>query len=431
MRTLIIPEGVTEVGEVVTDSALTHLVLPASLTRIPENAFARNEAKLTHVGTIYCHRGSYAETWAKARPYQKIRYIEDLSYSFAFPAEPHTYTGSSYDWRSNTSIFPEAPDTPYTLRIESANPSIVSVENDELILKGPGVATMTVSSPELGVSSQFKLTVYASIEDFSLPEYIFTKLGTKKLTISASNVVPPSGTDPQFMWSLTRTDGGHSVTRESYVMDASLLPAVPDVCTITATTRNSKITRMGRLVVYSTVNSTVFAPFSGRTAAGMTVLPNITVTVDGLDYKNVAATYTLTSSNTAVAKPTADGKLELLSPGTAVITAKFLNGATAKQTVTVTGEQIYTLPAGVKEIRQEAFVCCPATIVTIPDSCTTIGERAFAGSLSLHTVEIPGSVKNIADSAFDGCPNGMVIIAPVGSAAAEYAHAHGFAFEAE
>ena len=426
VRTLIIPEGVTEVGEVVVDSALTHLVLPASLTKIPDNAFAKNTAKVTNVGTIYCYRGSYAETWAKARPYQKIKYIEDLSYSFAFPAEPHAYTGGGYDWRSNTSIFPAKPDTPYTLHIESANPNIVSVENDELILNAPGIATLTVSSPELGVSSSFKLTVYASIEDFSLPEYIFTKVGTKKLTISASDIVPPSGTDPQYMWSLMRTDGGHGITIESYVLDSSLLPASPDVCTVTATTRNSGLSRVCRLVVYSTVNSTDFSPFTGRTAAGMTVQPDITVTVDDIEYKNIAATYTLTSSNTAVAKPTADGKLELLAPGTATITAKFLNGKTAKQTVTVSGERIYAIPAGVKEIGREAFVNCPATIVTIPDSCTTIGERAFAGSLSLHTVEIPESVTSIADNAFEGCPEDMTIIAPEDSFAAEYAGEHGF-----
>jgi len=156
------------------------------------------------------------------------------------------------------------------------------------------------------------------------------------------------------------------------------------------------------------------------------VQPEITVTVDDIEYKNISATYTLTSGNTSVAKPTADGKLELLSPGTAVITAKFLNGTTAKQTITVADERIYTISAGVKTIEKEAFLSCPATIVTIPDSCISIGERAFANCASLYVIEIPKSVSFIAEDAFDGCRN-LTIIAPAGSYAEAYAKTHGFA----
>lgn len=439
VRTMIIPEGVTEVGEVVTDSYLKNLVLPASLTTIPDNAFSRNKETFTTVGTIYCHKDTPAAAWAKARPYQKVKYIDDTGYSFVFPEEaseefpeePHAYLGSGYDWHSNTLIFPKEPDIPYTLHIASANPSIVSVENDELILHAPGKAKLTVTSPELGISGSFNLTVYAPLEDFSIPEYIFTKVGTTKLTISASGQVPAAGTDPIFHWQLHRQDGGYAMTQSAFKLDSHTLPASPEVCGITATPRNSTLTRNGKLVVYSKVDSAVFDSFTGNTATGMTVQPNITVTVDGNAYQNIAATYSLTSSNTKVAKPTADGRLELLIPGTATITAKFLNGKTAKQTITVVGENVYTIARGVTAIQAEAFLACPVTIAVIPDTCASIGARAFAGCADLHRVEIPASVTQIAEDAFDGCSAELVIAAPASSAAAAYAQAHGFTLESE
>lgn len=439
VRTMIIPEGVTEVGEVVTDSYLKNLVLPASLTTIPDNAFSRNKETFTTVGTIYCHKDTPAAAWAKARPYQKVKYIDDTGYSFVFPEEaseefpeePHAYLGSGYDWHTNTLIFPKEPDIPYTLHIASANPSIVSVENDELILHAPGKAKLTVTSPELGISGSFNLTVYAPLEDFSIPEYIFTKVGTTKLTISASGQVPAAGTDPIFHWQLHRQDGGYAMTQSAFKLDSHTLPASPEVCGITATPRNSTLTRNGKLVVYSKVDSAVFDSFTGNTAAGMTVQPNITVTVDGNAYQNIAATYSLTSSNTKVAKLTADGRLELLIPGTATITAKFLNGKTAKQTITVVGENVYTIARGVTAIQAEAFLACPVTIAVIPDTCASIGARAFAGCAYLHRVEIPASVTQIAEDAFDGCSAELVIAAPASSAAAAYAQAHGFTLESE
>jgi hypothetical protein len=43
------------------------------------------------------------------------------------------------------------------------------------------------------------------------------------------------------------------------------------------------------------------------------------------------------------------------------------------------------------------------TSVSIPDSVTKIGDRAFAGCTSLTSISIPDSVTSIGDSAFDGC----------------------------
>ena len=47
--------------------------------------------------------------------------------------------------------------------------------------------------------------------------------------------------------------------------------------------------------------------------------------------------------------------------------------------------------------------CSSLASVTIPDSVTEIGERAFAGCSSLASVTIPDSVTRIKRQAFVGC----------------------------
>ena len=62
------------------------------------------------------------------------------------------------------------------------------------------------------------------------------------------------------------------------------------------------------------------------------------------------------------------------------------------------------IPDSVTSIGNKAFYYCKSlTSVTIPDSVTTIGEAAFAGCDSLTSVTIPDSVTTIGDRAFYNC----------------------------
>ena len=53
-----------------------------------------------------------------------------------------------------------------------------------------------------------------------------------------------------------------------------------------------------------------------------------------------------------------------------------------------------------------------ATSYTIPDSVTSIGERAFSGCESLKNLVIPDSVTSIGDSAFEGCTSLKNLVIP-------------------
>ncbi len=67
-------------------------------------------------------------------------------------------------------------------------------------------------------------------------------------------------------------------------------------------------------------------------------------------------------------------------------------------------ETNYTIPNSVTTIGERAFLGCKSlTSINIPNSVTTIGERAFLGCKSLTSINIPNSVTTIEDCAFSYC----------------------------
>lgn len=70
---------------------------------------------------------------------------------------------------------------------------------------------------------------------------------------------------------------------------------------------------------------------------------------------------------------------------------------------------VLRLPESLKIIESEAFSNLACQAIIIPDGCTTIGERAFAGCKNLLYVWIPASVTNYPANAFEGCNENLVI----------------------
>lgn len=86
--------------------------------------------------------------------------------------------------------------------------------------------------------------------------------------------------------------------------------------------------------------------------------------------------------------------------------------------------KVMKLPTALKSVQRETFLNLPAECFVLPDGCLVIGEKAFADCKMLKLVEIPASVVAIADDAFEGCEN-VLIVTPEGSAAERYAQNHG------
>lgn len=68
----------------------------------------------------------------------------------------------------------------------------------------------------------------------------------------------------------------------------------------------------------------------------------------------------------------------------------------------ITGDTL-RIPANVKDIEAESFMKTNAQIAIIPEGCKTIGAKAFANSPRLEEVEIPESVTDLDETAFEGC----------------------------
>lgn len=64
---------------------------------------------------------------------------------------------------------------------------------------------------------------------------------------------------------------------------------------------------------------------------------------------------------------------------------------------------VLRLPTSLNTIEEEAFMGLACEAIIIPDGCTSIGAKAFANCKKLVYLQIPASVKSIAEDAIEGC----------------------------
>ena len=84
-----------------------------------------------------------------------------------------------------------------------------------------------------------------------------------------------------------------------------------------------------------------------------------------------------------------------------------------------------TLPADLISVNDQAFEHSGVRFVVVPDICTAIGPRAFADCEELLAVVLTENITSIARDACDESGQ-VLILAPEGSAAANWAAANGF-----
>lgn len=436
LESLTIPSTVTRIEKpIMEDSNLTTVVLPREIEYIAPGAFGES------LSTVYCYRGTYAQEWAKDNaPLVRLigegtledlvelsmpEYYEDQAEYFVFEV------GNTFPFMAGVSVGTLPFDANYTFTCTSSNPSVARVDGDLLTFLKPGTATITIGIAERPDVAKLTRTieVFNPVTSFTVPDAVFVHIDAEDPAyITPENIEPAKDANPYFR----RVDVGDVCWSWKSIEDRGVrfwpedrLGAIK--CEIESF---SGVSQPILFVTYDKIGEVYAQAPAKALTVGEIYEPDVTVMVDGAELEKLSYLYTLKSSNAKVAAITEDEMIRAVAPGTATITVTARNsGKTAKFTVTVIHSVLLDLPSSLKSIGEEAFAGVSAGEIRIPDGCTSIGARAFAGCENLYEVTIPASVTEIADDAFDGC-SGVNIIAPEGSAGQQAANDNGFTFTA-
>jgi len=96
-------------------------------------------------------------------------------------------------------------------------------------------------------------------------------------------------------------------------------------------------------------------------------------------------------------------------------------GEVYEEEETVLHSKTLFMPAALKEVQAEAFMGSAMQQITIPDGVTSIGSKAFAECPELIMAVIPDSVEEIADDAFEGSDQVLLLCGSEDSYAAQWA----------
>ena len=474
IKSVIISEGVTNIGNSAFcgSSNLTSIVIPDSVTSIGHDAFTEcisltsitipngvasiGSDAIPNATLIYCHADSYADTWAAENGrIGKVRRKIIASGDCGAGGDNLVWT---LDWDGLLSIsgtgkmadydgdeFNSAPWPNYSADIKSAviaegatsvgSLAFYTCENITDIELPDGITTIgraafsgctrlenIVIPDSVTVMHSGVFHNCASLESIVIPNSV-KDLDTWSLFGGCSkltNVTLPEG--------ITHIGGGtfEGCTGLRHIEIPAGVERIIDCAFVDCTNLESVVFNEGITEILNGV-------FQNCTSLVSIRIP------DGVTNIGYHAFYNCTGLETIVIPASVTIIGEDAIPDTALIYCHAGSYADAWAMENGRGENVRhigdsatvaRLPAGLTEIRDEAYLNTAVEIVRLPESCTKIGARAFANCTQLRHIEIPAMNIEIADDAFANSPN-VVIHAPAGSAAQTYARAHGITFLAD
>ncbi len=369
----------------------TRIFIPSSVQSISNTAFGRSI-------TVYCHEYSEADYWADEVDYTAIYVDNTVSGTFYRITMPASFTMEYGETRNlGAVVWPLVGGD--TITVTSSDPAVISVKGEKLTALTVGQTTVTLRAG--GKSASVVVTVHADPTEFIIEDeqgktndtyYVVTKT-TKQLFVGG---IQPVGAEMTVTW----TSANESVAIVSAAGEVTAKR--PGHAVITATAQNG-LSRSCKIIVCYPVSeisfeqSTYNIPLGGRKQ-----IKALVFTSDG-DYINQLVSFS--SSDETIAAVDQHGIITALECGSVTITATAANGVTADCTLIIESgafdQNIFTLPAHLTAIEAEAFANLPA----------------------VKAVRIPYGAKFIANDAFAG--SNVIILAPQGSYAAEWALGHG------
>ena len=254
-----------------------------------------------------------------------------------------TGTGSS---QTLTATVSPSNATNKTLTWSSSNTSVATVSNGVVKAVGFGTATITAKSNN-GKTASCSVTVNPiAVTGVSLNKNSLSFTGTGSSQTLTATVSPNNATNKTLTWSSSNT----SVATVSN----GVVKAVGfGTATITAKSNNGKTASCSVTVnpiqptgIKATPETSTLYGLNGTVRLSANVMPS----------NATNKTVTWSSNNTSVATVSSDGTVKAVGYGTAVITAKTVNGLTSNCTINVKKEEVTSLTIATQPTKTNYYV---------------------------------------------------------------------------
>ena len=254
-----------------------------------------------------------------------------------------TGTGSS---QTLTATVSPSNATNKTLTWSSSNTSVATVSNGVVKAVGFGTATITAKSNNGKTASCSVAVNPIAVSGVSLNKTSLSFTGTGSSQTLTATVSPSNATNKTLTWSSSNT----SVATVSN----GVVKAVGfGTATITAKSNNGKTASCAVTVnpiqptgIKATPETSTLYGLNGTVKLSANVMPS----------NATNKTVTWSSRNTSVATVSSDGTVKAVGYGTAVITAKTVNGLTSNCTINVKKEEVTSLTIATKPTKTNYYV---------------------------------------------------------------------------
>ena len=381
------------------------------------------------------------------------------------------YSSVAYN---EVTVYPEnASDKGY--KMKSADTSVVS---DGPIIEGKkvGETTMTVTTNDGGYTAVFKIKVIDSRSE--VPETDYTKfnysISNGKVEITGykgedtvikipskieGNPVTAIGYEAfsgcKGLTSITIPDSVTYIGESAFSGCTGLTSiTIPDSVTSIGSRAFSGCTGLTSITIPDNVTTIGYEAFSGCTGLISITIPDSVTSIGGSAFSGCTGLtgITIPDSVTDIGSTAFSGCTGLTSiiipDSVTYVSSRAFSGCTNLETITIPknakfNSSGYTFnncknlknvkfSSGIKKIPDYLFFYSSnlnsLTSITIPDSVTSIGSRAFSGCTGLTSITIPDNVTTIGYEAFSGCTN-LTIYCYQGSYAEEYAKSNNIPYK--